>query len=100
MKPSIIAAHQAELNSLRYSLLSEYSKFADKVSTLLDKSNDTRLIQMYIQQLQLVSSWINIVLDYTMPTTEADDNLLSLEDFYEVIRHLNRIFNTEYWIEL
>lgn len=100
MTPSEIAANESIINSYKYSILEAFCLKANKVSNILKESNDTREIQNAIQQIQLAEAFVQIVIDYTVSTLEGDSNFFTTDEFADIQRHLNTLFNTYYWLEL
>lgn len=100
MKPSEIAAKESEINAFKYTMLTMYANFVDKIVDELKESNDLRHIAFNKQRLELATAYIEIMIDFFTATTEEDGNFFTNEEFYDVVKHLNNIFGTFYWIDL
>lgn len=88
------------INSFKYEMIRQFSLFADKVCIELRESNDIRHIEYQKQRLELASAFIEIMTDYLRETVDTDDNFFTVSEFYQIVRKLNKIFNTYYWLDL
>jgi len=100
MTPSEIAANESVINSYKYYILEGFCKKANSVCDILKESNDSRIIQNAIQQIQLAEAYVQIMIDYTVSTSEGDTNFFTEDEFADIQRHLNKLLNNYYWLEL
>lgn len=101
MSPSeITRIGSSVVNSFKYTMLEQFSLFTDKVTKELDGSTNARHIEYQKQRLALACAYIDIIVDFFTETVEGDENFFTYPEIEDIIRHLNRIFGTEYWIEL
>lgn len=101
MTPTEIATiGSSTINSFKYEMIRQFSLFADNVCDEFRESNDIRHIEYSKQRLELASAYIEIMTDYLRETVVNDINFFTVPGFYQVIRKLNKIFNTYYWLDL
>ena len=101
MKPSIIASTGTALvNSFKYEMLNQFSLLSTDVCKELRESINVRHIEYQKQRLELASAYIDIMIDYFRETNELDDNFFTVDEFNDIIKHLNKIFDSFWWIEI
>lgn len=101
MTPSELNSIGSSLvNSFKYEMLNQYAIFSNKIAKELRESVDARHIEYQKQRLAMASAFIDIMLDYFYITDDSDTNFFNTEEFYDIVKHLNRLFGTVYWIQL
>lgn len=100
MTPSEITLHASEINSFKAYMLEDFAKFSNVIANEIKQSVDTKHIEYDKQKLQLAEAYIQIMLDFFAETREGDTNIMTTEEFYDIVRHLNKLLNNLYWIDL
>jgi hypothetical protein len=100
MTPSEIASNSTAINSYKYSVLLVLSDYAEIVNKKLQYSVNKKDIEQLKLNKILLSLYVEIVLDYITSTVESDENFFTFEEFKKAMTHINRITNSNYWLEL
>ena len=100
MKPSLISKYADTINSYKYYMLHDFAKLVDQFSTELKSSNNNIHIGFTTQKVQLAEAYIQIMIDYLTSTNETDNNFFTIDEFYDIERHLNKLLNNLYWLKL
>ena len=100
MKPSEITLHQSEINSYTYYTIYDFAKLVNQVSDELKNCSDNVHIGFSVQKVQLAEAFLQIMIDYLEPTNELDNNFFTIDEFYDIERHLNRLLKDLYWLNL
>jgi len=100
MTPSEITLYEDDINSYKAYTLDSFARFANVVANELKESVNTRHIEFNKQKLQLAEAYVQIMLDYFTETIDGDVNFFDYTEFEDIQRHLNKLLNNLYWIEL
>lgn len=100
MKPSDITTYEDQINTYKAYLLDAYSSYCNNVVLELSISNNRHYLEQLQLKLVLLNLYVDIVLDYIEPTIEDDDNFTTYIEFKNVMRHTNRIMNTNFILDI
>lgn len=100
MTPSQIAAQASTINSFKAAMLTAFSEYANMTATKLKTVVNKRELAQLTQKLMLSNAYITIMIDFFNETVEGDVNLFTNDEFYDIVKHMNRLFDTQYWITL
>lgn len=95
MKPSEITNNKALYDSYKLSIATAYSIYFDKYITKLQVVG-RRNNKEEEQKLKYVDCYYTILMDYLAPTTEEDNNLMTLDQIKEVERRFNKLTGSVY----
>lgn len=93
-----MAATQSDVNNYISYIRYELATYGNKLATMHQQGNKPSFSKEV--KFMLLQAFVDIAETYLGEWDGSGDNLMTVSEFEDIMKHINRICNSEYWLEL